>query len=151
MAYEENRSKLIEKILKHAAKKALKCEPVLAKNIKKKGSTDLFCTRVCKPIQESTYCIVDVTYKNTNVGLEYATAQGFNKPVIVTKYIPDTTNKLEKKELAILRKLKEKDKIQFAVLPLGIPSDISGKTYIEYPNELELLRKIREAIDVRSN
>jgi len=150
MAYEERFSEEIENILSNAIKKSLNFNPVLAKGLKKGGSTDIFCTRVCKPIIESLYCILDCTYKNTNIGIEYATAQKFGKPVIITKYKPKKIIKLTGEEEKILEKLKKKGAIQYSKIPLDVPTDISGIFYIEYSGEEELNKKLLEAIEVKN-
>lgn len=143
MAYEEIYSPKIEKILNKATKDVLKLKPVLAKDLKKGGSTDVFCTRICKPIIESFTCILDCTYNNTNIGIEYATAQRLGKPVIVTRYIPNKTNKISKKEKNTLDELKKKGVIQYSVMPIKVPSDISGIYYISYSTETELFKELK--------
>ena len=148
MAYEELYSENIEKILKKAIKSVLKLNPILAKGIKKRGSTDLFCTKVCKPIKESTYCVVDATYTNTNVGIEYALAQGFKKPVILTMYKPKIKSDISPEDLKVLTKLRKKGNIQYFEMPVGVPSDVKAIFSAEYKDEKELKKKLKQNFEV---
>ncbi len=147
MAYNQTYSKKIETMLKNATEKILKYKPVLAKNLKHKGSTDMFCTTVCRPIKESTICIADLTYINTNVGFELATAQSLQKPVIITQFDP-TKKELTKEELKILNDAKKKGKIQYSEIPNTLPSDVQGMIRIRYSSEVELKRKLKEGFKV---
>jgi len=151
MAYEEVFSPKIEKMLKNAVGKVLKLNPILAKDLRQQGSADLFCTRVCRPIKEATECIVDLTYANTSAGFELGIAQGFKKPVIVTRYMSgkkSLTNE-EKKLLKELPKLKEKGIIQFFEIPCQIPADISSVYRIDYKNEKELQEGLKKGFEVK--
>jgi len=151
MAYNEIDSPIIEKILKKAVIRAFKLKPILAKELKTLGSTELFCTKVCKPILESTYCIADVTYNNTNVGLEVGTAHGFDKPVFVTQYVPDKKNKtITSKEKRSVERLKKAGKLQYSILPLKMVSDLAGIFYIEYTNQNDLVKKLKDSMAVSS-
>ncbi len=148
MAYEEFYSKQIEKMLKNAVKSILKLNPILAKQVQHFGSTDLYCTKVCKPIREAFRCIADLTYNNTNVGFEIAVAQGWEKPVIITRYIPKDFN-IKNEEEKVLKKLKNKGAIQYSKVPQNISGDFGGIFRIDYSNETELKRKLKEAIDIK--
>ncbi len=153
MAYEEKCSPDIESMLKKAIINVLKVEPVLAKDVKSLGG-DMFCITVCKEIIESEYCIVDITYKNTNVGIEYAVAQySFNKPVVITQYAPKKTKGsrigLEENEKMVLEKLKKRGLIQYCTLPLTT-SDLIGISYIKYSDEQELEEGLRKATEVKT-
>lgn len=142
--YEELHSKNIEKMLKSAVTSVFKLTPVIGKNLKRLGSSDMYCTRVCRPIKEATQCIADLTYKNTNVGFEIAVAQSFEKPVIITRYI--TQNKgLTDEEKELIDKLKQKGEIQCSEVPNDVPADINGIFRVDYKNETELKRKLKEA------
>lgn len=148
MAYEESHSKEIEKILKKAIKSILKLKPILAKHIKHSGSTDLYCTKVCKPIKEATYCIADLTYNNTNVGFEIAVANSFDKPVIITRYIPKKL-KIKPEDEKVLKKLKHKGAIQYSEIPNKISGDFGGLLRIDYNSERELKKKLKEAFEIK--
>lgn len=151
MAYTELYSSDIEKMLKRAVINVLKLKPILAKDSKKFGSTQLFCTKVCKHIIESTCCMVDVTYNNTNVGIEIATAHGFDKPIIITQYIPNKKNKeIKKDERKMLERLRKTDLLQYSVLPLDMVSDLSGIFYIRYKDQSDLIKQLKEKMDVKS-
>jgi hypothetical protein len=148
MAYEELNSKKIEKMLTLAVKKAIKVRPILSKSIKITGSCDLFCNRVCRPIREATYCISDLTYKNTNVGFEIGIAQKYDKPVIITKYVVKKV-KIKTKEKTLLEKLKKNGAIQYTEMPVEIPADITAIHRIEYKSDLELRKKLKETFKVK--
>ena len=148
MAYNNAHSKEIERILKKVIKSVLKLSPVLAKNIKHIRSTDLYCTKVCKPIRKSTHCIADLTYNNTNVGFEIAIAHKWGKPVIITRYLPEKL-KIKDDDKKILEKLKNKGAIQYSEIPNTISGDFGGIFRIDYSNESELKEKLKEAIEIQ--
>lgn len=151
MAYNESYSSAIEGMLKKAVTKVLKLRPVLAKSSKIFGSTDLFCTRVCKLIMESTCCIADLTYNNTNVGIEIETAHGSDKPVIVTQYIPDRRKKIIRQEdKKTLKRLSKANLVQYSTLPLEVASDLAGLFYIRYKDQNDLIKQLRENMAVKS-
>ena len=146
-SYEELHSKEIEKMLKNAISSAFKLKPIVAKQIRSLGSSDMYCTRVCKPIQECTQCVADLTYKNTNVGFEIGVAQSFQKPVIITRYMPNT-NPLTKTERTNIKKLMKKGTIQYSEMPIDVPADINAILRVEYRNETELKRKLKEGFRI---
>jgi len=148
MAYKETYSKEIERILKKVIKSVLKLNPILAKNIKHTGSTDLYCTKVCKPIRKSAQCVADLTYNNTNVGFEIAIAHKWGKPVIITRYMPKKT-KIEKDDEKVLKRLKTKGAIQYSETPHTISGDFGGMFRIDYSSALELKQKLKEAIEIQ--
>lgn len=150
MAYEEEYSSAIEKILKNAVKTALKLRPVLSKEVKKLGSTDMFCTKICKEMLKSTYCIADITYKNINVAFECGLVQGLcGKPVIITQYTPKKSRQIKTDEKKTLEKLKKTGIIQYSLLPLDIASDLSGIFNIKYSDEKELKERLKKAMEIK--
>jgi len=149
MAYDKPYSKKIEIILKKSVKVAFKLEPKLSKNIKQTGSGDMYCKTVCRPIRESTLCIADLTYNNTNIGFEFGVAQELKKPVIITVYKPKKQIKLGKKAFEELKKLEKKGAIQFSEVPQKIPSDMGGMLRVEYSSEEELIKKLKEQFEVK--
>ena len=150
MPYEELHSKTIEKMLKNAVKNVFKLKPVLSKGIRKVGSSDMYCNRVCKPIQECAQCIADLTYKNTNIGFEIGIAQNYQKPVIITRYIPKIP-KLTKSDIKILKSFNKKGKIQYSEMPIEIPADINGVFRVDYKNGKELKSKLKEGFKIRKS
>ena len=149
MAYEQLYSDKIETMLSNAAEKVFESEPILAKNIKHKSSMDLYCTKVCRPIKQSTICLVDVTYNSINVGLEYSVAQNFKKPVIVTKYLPQKIPKISEEERESLEKIKGRGSIQYLDLPYH-PPDFASLYRVDYKNEKELIKKLENEFKVSS-
>lgn len=143
MSYKEKFSPLIEKILKKAIKKTYKSKPVLAKDIKIRGSYNMFCNKVCKPILDATMCVVDLTYQNNNVGFELGIAHGFNKPVIITRYVPNMRDLTDEEECK-LKELRKEGVIQFSKVPSEEPSDIRGLFTVSYKTKKELLEKLKE-------
>ena len=148
MAYNHPYSPKIEAILKRAIKLAFKLKPELAKNIKQTQSGDMYCKTVCRPINEATLCIADFTYNNSNVGFEFGIAQGMDKPVIVTRYMPKEV-KLTKAEKSFLKKVRLKGAIQYSEVPYNIPADISGIFRVDYSNEDELKKKLKEGFKIK--
>jgi len=150
MAYEEECSPIILRILKNATK-VLNLKPVLAKEVKGAGSKDMFCTKICQKILESTYSIADFTYKNNNVGFECGLAQGlWEKPVIITQYIsPKQKKPIKVDDKKVLKKLSEAGMIQYSPLPLDIPSDLSSVYYFKYSSEVELKNEFKKVIKVK--
>jgi len=147
MAYEQLHSKKIEKMLIGAALKAIKMKPILAKETRLRGSTDVYCTKVCKPIKQSTICIADLTYNSINVGLECGVAQHFEKPIIVTTYKPRKTGQITNRENRILKKLKKSGAIQYLPLPYH-PPDFASLFRVEYSNKAELISGLRNGFNI---
>jgi len=142
VSYDNIHSKKIESYLMEASKKALRLKPVVARKIKQTSSADLYCTKVCKPIQEATACIIDLTYNNTNVGFEYGFAQTLGKPIIHTKFITDVPH-LKPSEEKILKEIKRRGSIQYTVLPYRPPADFSGVVRVEYKNKNDLISQLK--------
>lgn len=149
MAYSEKYSKKIERMLKIAVRDVLRSKPILAKDLKTESSSDLFCTRVCKPIRESSLCIVDLTYNNINVGFEYGRSLGFDKPCIITRFVFNA-KQMKKGEIESLSKLKRDDKIQVSILPFNIPPDFESIFRVDYSTQKELNDKIRGAFRIKT-
>lgn len=151
MVYEEYYSNEIEKLLRNSVKKVFKLKPVLAKKVKQKGSTEMYCTRVCRPIKEATLCIADLTYNNTNVGFEIGVAQELHKPVIITRYIPKISKKVQLKpsEDKSLQKLKKRGILQYSKVPYKIPSDVGGIFRVDYKDEKDLMKQLKEGFEVK--
>jgi len=79
---------------------------------------DLLC-KICKHIQESPLCIVDVSNWNPNVLLELGMMYGMGKRVVLLKY-------------------QEADTI--------VPSDLRGMLYIEYESVGSLKDKLKQCL-----
>lgn len=84
-----------------------------------------------------------MTYKNTNIGFEVAVAQSFEKPVIITRYMPKTVE-VTGKDKATLKRLRKKGAIQYSKMPIEVPADITSVYRVDYKNESELKRKLKE-------
>lgn len=147
MAYDQCYSNIIESIFRNAIKEVYGLDPILSKDIKHRGSSDMFCTKVCRPIQQATLCIADLTYNNTNVGYEIAIAQKFNKPVIITRYTA-TGNSLTDADKITLDDFAGRGIIQFSYLPNKIASDIQGIFRIDYTSEKELKQKLKDEFKI---
>lgn len=146
MSYEDYHSETIEKIIRGAIK-SNDVTPKTSKDFKTKGSADMFCTRVCKPIRECNFCIADVTYDNTSVGFEWALAEKFDKPVIATLYQP-TKTLLEPDEIKFKTKLKNKGVIKYPPLRKEVPGDFRGLMTIKYKNKDGLESQLKNQFDV---
>lgn len=79
---------------------------------------DLLC-KICKHIQESPLCIVDVSNWNPNVLLELGMMYGMGKRVVLLKY-------------------QEADTI--------VPSDLRGMLYVEYDSVQSLKGKLKQCL-----
>lgn len=151
MSYNELFSENIEKMLKRIVENYLKLTPILAKDIRHTGSTDMFCTKVCRPIKESTYCIADFTYENSDVGFETSIAHNCKKPVIITRYIPQLEN-LTEVQKTLLEEIRKKGIIQYSMVPNKIDdSDIQGIFRIDYSTEKELKQKLLSNFKIKSS
>ncbi|MCZ7383578.1 MAG: hypothetical protein O8C63_02385 [Candidatus Methanoperedens sp.] len=147
MAYNEFFSQDIEKMLRWSVKSE-EITPILAKDLKTKGSVELFCNTVCRPIRESRYCIVDLTYDNTSVGYEWALAEKFEKPVIATLYKPKIRKVSNDVERKCKDKLKEKGIIKYPAVRKEVPADFRGLYIIKYTNKNTLKDELKKHFDV---
>lgn len=148
MAYEQHFSDKIKDILKNGVREVYGLDPILSKEIRKKGSSDMYCTKVCRPIRQATLCVADLTYNNTNVGYEIAIAQKFNKPVIITRY-KKCEGTLTSEDYDFLTQLKNSGIIQYSLVPNDIASDVQGIFIVEYRDETELKRKLKEGFEIK--
>lgn len=149
MAYDEYHSETIEQILREGIK-SIGYTPKLSTDFKTQGSADMFCTRVCKPIRESSICIADVTYDNTSVGFEWALSEKFEKPVIATLYLPKKTP-LEPDEKKYKKILKKKGLIKYPPIRKDIPGDFQGLMVIKYKSKNELVSQLKSKFDLKED
>lgn len=148
MSYTQVYSEKIEAMLRKVVKNVLHLEPILAKDLKQQGSSDVFCTRICRPIKEARLCLADVTYTNTNVGFEMGISQELSKPVIITIYTPKKIE-IKEKDKTVLDKLQRQGIIQYSEVPANIPSDITGIFRVEYKDYTELYDRLAKGIDIK--
>lgn len=148
MAYKQYYSDEIENIFKTVVKNVYGLDPILSKDIRQRGSSDMYCTKVCRPIRQATICIADLTYNNTNVGYEIAIAQKYNKPVIITRFTP-FGEEITEDEMDLLNNLEDRGVVQYSYVPNEIASDIQGIFRVDYRNERELKRKLKEGFEIK--
>lgn len=82
MAYK--RGEKLEETFKDVIRNEYKLKPVIAKQVKVRASTVMFCTKICQEIKKSLICFADVSRPNTNVGFELGIAAKYNKPSFYT-------------------------------------------------------------------
>jgi hypothetical protein len=146
MAYDEFYSKEIEEMLKWSI--STEATPKLAKDFRTKGSVDMFCVTVCKPIKESRFCIADVTYDNTSVGYEWALAEKFDKPVIATLYQPKIKSFNDSEKIS-RDKLIQKGVIRYPAIRKDFPGDFRALLTIKYKNRDILKKNLEKNFNVR--
>lgn len=133
MDYKGKHSTAIRNMLQESVQKAFDLTPILASEVRQDSSSDLFCTRICQQIQKSKLCIADLTYENTNVGLEIGIAQMIGKQVILTLH----------------KKWREEIVGGKNTLSL-LPTDFAGRYVVTYENSEVLTQKLSN-FDVRSS
>lgn len=132
MAYKGEHSEEIKNMLLVSTQEAFNLKPILASEVRQHPNRDMFCNRICLQVHIARLCIADITYDNTNVGLEIGLAMMFGKPIILTLH----------------KKWREKaigGRITFSILP----GDFAGKYVITYDNSKELTEKLKEKIEIQ--